>query len=808
MVDIIYFESFIDETTGEQRWKKRCRPCRNREDFLKACNSEANRRNWELYQQTGDKKYKMKLTEVAYNIQAQDGQLLDEVEAASPFVFGDCDCYDREEHDRIVSQLLDRREELGLVEVSDSASGGIHVVLRRQPGQTPLEAQVNLSNQLHVEMDTQNADWHRVCLHGPINPETTPLLSDALFADPLPADEAKAEYAQLEERKAKGLEQVPPGAKLKNKHYRPWEDTAATPAADIPAACTPDGIPDRQYPTDYQGIPYSQIEEMYWKVCNRGFRPTEGDRDTLTYQMASDFRHICGNNFWWLDQVIPCYDGFTLEEKRQKIRNALASKYEGFPTRLRDTLNAIKAVAPTEQAATSTTVDAEQQTAPRGDTAPLAEIYASTLPPQMPTTLPPVLKDILKPVPKVMRPTVSMKVMPALGSYPKEFSCTYTDGQPREPRLNCHTVGPQSDGKDSSSRGVLKVITKRKKDRSSQARLEIKAYNEAYNTKANNKEKPHREDFVHSAVEYIKNDITRARLNQAVDEAQGATLYCEMNELTKLEELEGRTGTRCHYDIVNTADDEDNDFGQDRAGTSSVVSDACLRLNYTVNSTHEKCHKLLDHVVHEGPVGRMTFNTTPILPIGTRLRYGSFGADYEALVAPYLDNLEATTGHHECMPACRLIDRLDDELADYCSENDDTLLYKQLGRRALVACFRRAIVLWAASGMKWSRSFEGWLRLSLHWDLWIKLSVFGKQLYRNEQEPAAPQRNSNSLLAQMPYPVFTLQDAVRVRLQNGKKEAGTSNMINQWVFRKFITRLPDGTFLQLLSSAAPDAESR
>lgn len=110
--------------------------------------------------------------------------------------------------------------------------------------------------------------------------------------------------------------------------------------------------------------------------------------------------------------------------------------------------------------------------------------------------------------------------------------------------------------------------------------------------------------------------------------------------------------------------------------------------------------------------------------------------------------------------------------------------------------------------MKWSRSFEGWLRWSLHWDLWIKLSVFGKQLYRNEQEPAAPQRNSNSLLAQMPSPVFTLQDAIRVRLQNGKKEAGTSNMINQWVFRKFITRLPDGTFQQLLSSAAPDAESR
>ena len=84
------------------------------------------------------------------------------------------------------------------------------------------------------------------------------------------------------------------------------------------------------------------IIKKYWEVNNRGFEPTEGDRDTLTFQLASDLRHICGKSFEWLDQVIPCYDGFPLAEKRQKIRNALASKYEGFPQRLRDTLSALK----------------------------------------------------------------------------------------------------------------------------------------------------------------------------------------------------------------------------------------------------------------------------------------------------------------------------------------------------------------------------------------------------------------------------------------------------------------------------------
>ncbi len=58
--------------------------------------------------------------------------------------------------------------------------------------------------------------------------------------------------------------------------------------------------------------------------------------------MACDLRHICGRNFEWLDQVIPCYDGFPLEEKQAKIKSALASEFNGFPQRLRNTLNALE----------------------------------------------------------------------------------------------------------------------------------------------------------------------------------------------------------------------------------------------------------------------------------------------------------------------------------------------------------------------------------------------------------------------------------------------------------------------------------
>jgi len=96
------------------------------------------------------------------------------------------------------------------------------------------------------------------------------------------------------------------------------------------------------FPSSYHGIPFADIIAKYWEVNNNGFEPTHGDRDTLTYQLACDLRHICGRSFEWLDQVIPCYDGFPVEEKRAKIRSALSSEFNGFPLRLRNVLNALE----------------------------------------------------------------------------------------------------------------------------------------------------------------------------------------------------------------------------------------------------------------------------------------------------------------------------------------------------------------------------------------------------------------------------------------------------------------------------------
>ena len=316
---------------------KHCRPIKSLEDLINVCNTPENIQNWNLYRQTGEDKYKQGLVQVNYNCQVPEGGLLKGIKTVSPFFFYDIDCRDREECRRIISQLLNMKDELGLVEVSESASYGVHAVARREPGKTILECQVKMSMLTHTEMDTNNKENNRVVYHGPVDAETTPLFDEALITDSLSTTEAEEEYLHLKEREAQGLEEVPPEAKKANKHYRPWEmqqpdqpsDTAPQPSSDSPQPSSD---------LSYNGLPYKDIIAKWWEMYNEGKEPMKNNRDVLTFELAVNLRHICGFDRNLMDSVIPCYDQFPQSQKMKCIDSALAERRTQMPKRLRDVL--------------------------------------------------------------------------------------------------------------------------------------------------------------------------------------------------------------------------------------------------------------------------------------------------------------------------------------------------------------------------------------------------------------------------------------------------------------------------------------
>ncbi len=279
--------------------------------------------------------------------------------------------------------LLKEPSKYGLLMLERSARQGGHAVFEREKGKTILENQVRIATMLKCEMDTSAHDINRVYFTTTSDDEDLLFLSPRLFLDAYDEAAVAAEAKVLEEREKYGQEELPEGAHKANKHYKPWENPMPNASATIlggdastgstekktgttaPAASTGKneapspsaGTPQVSAPSDlkYLGIPYSDIIAKWWQMYNDGQEPVKSNRNTLTFELAVNLRHICGFDRNLMAQVIPCYDGFPDQEKMACINSALSEKITQMPKRLKDVLSAIRQEKLNKNAATGAT---------------------------------------------------------------------------------------------------------------------------------------------------------------------------------------------------------------------------------------------------------------------------------------------------------------------------------------------------------------------------------------------------------------------------------------------------------------------
>ena len=279
--------------------------------------------------------------------------------------------------------LLKEPSKYGLLMLERSARQGGHAVFEREKGKTILENQVRIATMLECEMDTSAHDINRVYFTTTSDDEDLLFLSPRLFQDAYDEAAVAAEAKILEDRERFGKEELNEGAHKANKHYKPWENPMPNASATIlggdastgssekktgttaPAASTGKneapspsaGTPQVSAPSDlkYLGIPYSDIIAKWWQMYNDGQEPVKSNRNTLTFELAVNLRHICGFDRNLMAQVIPCYDGFPDQEKMACINSALSEKITQMPKRLKDVLSAIRQEKLNKNAATGAT---------------------------------------------------------------------------------------------------------------------------------------------------------------------------------------------------------------------------------------------------------------------------------------------------------------------------------------------------------------------------------------------------------------------------------------------------------------------
>ena len=294
---------------------------------------------------------KRKLVQFNYSCLPTEGGWLKGATRLSKSVGMDIDHLSDDEVNAIAAMAIDKKEELGLLMLERSArGGGLHVVFRRHP---EMDQEANLrwaSDLLGVEYDAGAKDITRVFfattsedllyLHEDLfdNGKCGAFTGqEAAFTDSETTFASQEATSTDQETSFTGQKASFAGPKTTSQpttgspeEGEDWEEQEGKQAGKTSEGASP---------LNYDGVPYDRIIKKWWAFYNQGKTPSKSNRNTLTFELAVNLRHICGFDRSVLDRVIPCYDGFA---ELSCIDSALGERKTQMPRRLKEVVEAVR----------------------------------------------------------------------------------------------------------------------------------------------------------------------------------------------------------------------------------------------------------------------------------------------------------------------------------------------------------------------------------------------------------------------------------------------------------------------------------
>lgn len=290
---------------------KKMRPILTEEEYRQLRDSEHNKK--------ADKKH---MVQMNYScLPNEDGKLRGS-KRISKSVGMDIDfCPDDADYEKkmadVPALILSKKKDLGLLMLERSANKGYHIAFRRKPNLSQEDNLKWAAKLLGVEYDKGAKDITRVFY--------TPTTDRLLYFDKELLDNTECKI-QIQES------EISKGDSFNTQKEQKAKDEAVEKTSKKSNNST----------LEYCGIPYADIIRKWWQMYNDGHEPIQSNRNTLTFELAVNLRHICGFDRQQLNQVIPCYDGFPETEKLACIDSALGEKRTQMPKRLKDVLAAIR----------------------------------------------------------------------------------------------------------------------------------------------------------------------------------------------------------------------------------------------------------------------------------------------------------------------------------------------------------------------------------------------------------------------------------------------------------------------------------
>ncbi len=252
---------------------KMMRPVLTREEYLNLRNGGFQVQNVARIRQ-GDTALKASLVQMNYSCLPNDDGTLKGSTRMSTTVGMDIDHLKADDMPVVKERILGKKDELGLLMMEESArGGGYHLVFRRHPEMSQEENLKWASELLGVEYDKGAKDITRVFF-------TTTEQELIYLDDDIFEISAADDLLTTTKDNKSGLRRQTAVCEVQERDVK-----KVVPV--VPVVGKPQN--KLSFPSDYHGIPFNDIIRKYWEVNNRGFEPTQGDRDTLTYQLACDW---------------------------------------------------------------------------------------------------------------------------------------------------------------------------------------------------------------------------------------------------------------------------------------------------------------------------------------------------------------------------------------------------------------------------------------------------------------------------------------------------------------------------------------
>jgi len=738
---------------------KRMRPVLSRPEYLALRNSGEQIFNVAAAR-SGDEGLKHKLVQMNYScLPNEDGSLKGSKRAANT-VGMDIDfvapkdltaeeqqAWVKAKMDSVPELVVSKKDELGLLMLERSASKGYHLVFRRREELSQEENLKWASELLGVEFDHGAKDITRVFFTTTGNEEDLIYLDDEIF-----------KLGQLA-------------------HPQPLPKGGEPKQADIPTKGheSPSLGEGLGVGLSFKGIPYSVIIQAYWR--RTGGEPVEGERNVRLYQLASHLRAICDNKREVLMGVMPRL-GLSETELQGIVDSACKEPVKGVSKMLQACISEA-----TSDVSAAAARDADG--APPLPSLTVGVGGGSSILPPMPVRLPALIKLLVSRTPDIYKAAVAHAVFPSLGAHLHRVRFPYIDNVEHEATLMNVLMAGTGAGKDCISMPINRIMADiRVRDEENLERE--REWKREVTSKGANKDKRQRPEGL--VIQEIDADMTNPAFVMRMAEADGHFLYTKMNEIEQFDALRGSSRGSQQFQIMCLSFDPGNRYGQTRVGVQSVTEKVCVRFNWNATTTILKGQRYFSRVLTDGPISRINFCTIPEREIGAVMPvYGTYDAAFDEQLRPYIERLVKATGRIECPQALRLARRLVAETAEQAVVTADRV-YENLSFRANVIAYLKAMVLYVAAGMKWSKDIEDFVRWSLHYDLACKMQFFGEAIREAEQTSTdKPQRRSCNLLEQLPV-TFTLADLVQVRLKAGLAEKGAADLLRVWRNRGYIER--------------------